>query len=779
MKEEVYIIEGMSCASCSSAIERITRKIDGVERSDVNLPTEKMTILYDDSIVTPEIIIGKIKKAGFGARLNIEKQKSNKNGEATREREGSFLSIEQRKKNIIFSALFSTLLLYLSMGQMIFKNLPVPGIFSMHMYPVNFAIVQLILTIPVLFFGRSFFTGGFKALYHLNPNMDSLVAIGASSSFIYSLGITFLISVDSSYVHHLYYESAAVIITLIMFGKYLEAGSKEKTKGAIKALMSLSPETAFLVKRGDASSAGTASETIQEVETSTLSVGDIVLVKPGMRIPLDGVVIEGASSVDESMLTGESLPVEKTVESQVIGGSINFNGILYVKIAKIGSDTVLSKIIKFVEDAQGRKAPIAKIADKISGIFVPIVIVIAIISAVVWFIAGKELFFVLSIFTSVLVIACPCALGLATPTAIITGTGLGASNGILVRSGEALEITHKADVVVLDKTGTVTEGKPAVTEIITKNIGKNKLLQIASIVESVSQHPLAKAVTACWEKEYSNLGNDYEKENLKIKEFENFSGKGIKAVLSNNSTVCVGNLKFAMENRSSSLGSKEDEGDFIYFENDAKRLSDRGETLLYVLIDGKILGMIGVSDVVKKTAAEAVERLHRMGLKVYMITGDNNAAASHIGKQIKVDTVIAEVLPEEKASVIAKLQAEGKTVIMVGDGINDAPALTQADSGCAIGSGSHIAIESADIVLMKDDPMDVCKAIRLSHLTLQNIKQNLFWAFCYNIIGIPLAAGLLYPVNGMVLSPMFAGLAMSLSSFCVVTNALRLRGKKL
>lgn len=575
--------------------------------------------------------------------------------------------------------------------------------------------------------------------------MDSLVAIGSSCSFLYSLYLTYLLPYNAHHVHHLYYESAAVVITFIMVGKFLESRNKEKTKGAIKKLMELAPDTALLVLNGET----------REVDAKTLKIGDVVLVKPGAKIPLDGVVTDGSGGVDESMLTGESLPVEKTVGSEVIGGSISYNGVLYVKITRVGEDTTLSKIVKFVEEAQGKKAPISKIADKVAGIFVPAVIAIAVLASIAWIIAGKDAAFVLRIFTSVLVIACPCALGLATPTAIMVGTGLGASNGILIRSGEALEITHNTQIAVLDKTGTVTEGKPAVTEIIPKDISPEELLEYAAAVETGSDHPLAKAITEK-AKAVKKSSSD----------FESISGMGAKAVV-DGKTVLVGNRRLM-------------EGiDISDAETDVKRLSSQGETPMYTAIDGKLAGVISVADKVKKTSADAIDKLKNEGIKVCLLTGDSKAAAEHIGTLVHADEVIAEVLPEDKAEVVKRFQAEGKTVMMVGDGINDAPALVQADIGAAIGSGSDIAIESADIVLMKSDLDDVYKAIKLSRMTIKNVKENLFWAFCYNTIGIPIAAGLLFPISGMLLSPMFAGLAMSLSSVCVVTNALRLRTKKL
>ena len=737
MKKEIYKINGMSCAACSSAVERVTRKLEGVSRSDINLTTARMTIEYDDAMVTPELIMQKVIKSGFGIEpLREEKKKEKKVDEEE-------LDLKSRRNDLIGAAILTVILLYISMGQMLPIALPVPLIIDMNAYPVNFAMTQLILTIPVLYFGRRFFTSGLKALRYLSPNMDSLVAIGSGCSFLYSLVMTYLITDVPMHAHHLYYESAATVITLIMLGKYLEARSKRKTKGAITKLMELAPDTALLVENGD----------VREVMSDTLKEGDIVLVKPGERIPMDGFVSKGTSSVDEAMLTGESLPVNKEPGDKVIGGSINKNGALYVEIERVGEDTALAKIIKFVEEAQGKKAPISKIADKVAGVFVPVVIGIAVVAAIAWTIAGRDAAFVLQIFTSVLVIACPCALGLATPTAIMVGTGLGAANGILIRSGEALEIAHKTTAVVLDKTGTITEGRPVVTDIIAEN--PEELIILAASVEKVSSHPLAQAIV--------DRAGDAQLHD--IVDFENISGAGIRATLPDGRSISVGNRRLA-ENTEE-------------FEADVSRLASQGQTPMFVVVDGKTVGVISVSDTVKDTSRNAISELKAMGMRVYMLTGDNGATAAYIGAQVGVDEIVSEVLPEDKAAVVKRLQDEGQTVMMVGDGINDAPALTQADIGAAIGTGSDIAIESGDIVLMRADLTDVCRAIKLSRMTIRNIKQNLFWAFFYNVIGIPIAAGVLHIMGGPLLSPMFAGFAMSISSVCVVTNALRLKRRKL
>ncbi len=746
MREETYEIGGMSCAACSSAVERVTRKLPGVTQSDVNLTTGKLRIVYDEAQLGPADIISKIERAGFTAA----QQAKTEDKRSTAKADTAVNAHIRERREIILAAVCSSLLLYVSMGQMLIHDLPMPNVFSMHTHPVNFALLQLLLTIPVLYFGRRFFTGGLKALFHGNPNMDTLVAIGSGASFLYSLVMTFLLSDTPMHVHHLYYESAAVVITLVLLGKHLEAGSKEKTKGAIQKLMALSPDTALRK---------TPNGQFTEVSTDLCVIGDILLVKPGARIPLDGIVEEGESSVDESMLTGESLPVEKTAGSAVTGGSVNHNGALYIRVQRVGADTTLSRIIRFVEEAQGKKAPIAKTADKVAGVFVPTVMAIAVIAAAVWLIAGEPLSFALRIFTSVLVIACPCALGLATPTAIMVGTGLGAQQGILIRSGEALETVRHAGVVVLDKTGTVTEGKPRVTGVYAND--ENALLTVACTLEQASAHPLAQAVTA--------YGAERRVETLTVTDNQNKPGFGVTATLSDGRQAMLGNARLLNE-----AGV-----DTAPYGKAANEAASRGETVIYTAVEKELLGLITMADTVKPTSAAAIKTLREMGVQTVLLTGDNRLAAAHIGSVTGVDTVISEVLPEEKAAHIKTLQDTGKTVLMVGDGVNDAPALAQADVGCAIGQGSDIAIETADVVLMKSDLTDVARAIRLSRLTLQNIKQNLFWAFFYNTVGIPVAAGLLYAFGGPLLSPMLAGLAMSLSSVCVVTNALRLGTKKL
>ena len=743
MREEKYSVSGMSCAACSSAVERVTRKLDGVERADVNLTTGKLVVRYDESKVTPEMIIEKVTKCGFGIEKDSPEAEA-KPKEKKAEHEDYGL------KRLITAAVFSVILLYVSMGKMMISSLPLPPIMDMSSHPVNYALTQLLLTVPVMIAGKKFFISGFRALFHKAPNMDTLVAIGSSCSFIYSVVITYTLSDHPHNVHGLYFESAAIVITLVMLGKYFEARSKKKTKSAIEKLISLAPDTALLRD---------ASGNIKEVPASSLVRDDIVLVKPGAKIPQDGIITEGSSGVDESMLTGESMPVFKNVGDKVIGGSINTDGALTVKVTNTGADSVLSKIVKFVEDAQGKKAPISKTADKVAGVFVPAVISIAVAAAIIWAIAGKDIAFILKVFTSVLVIACPCALGLATPTAIMVGTGLGATHGILIRDGETLEITHKTNVVILDKTGTITKGEPEVTSVICgEGISEAELLAVAGSAESLSEHPLAQAIV-----KYADGKNAAKKD---VSDFRAISGKGISCKVDGRD-ILIGNSRLIDESAANNP-----------LESDAASLAAKGQTPMSVIENGKVIGIISVADTIKETSREAIAKLHESGIKTVMLTGDNRAAADYIGKEAGVDEVIAEALPEDKARIV-EYRGKGNTVMMVGDGINDAPALTSADVGCAIGNGSDIAIESGDIALMKSDLMDVYRSIKLSRYTITNIKENLFWAFCYNTIGIPVAAGLLYAFGGPLLNPMIAGLAMSLSSVCVVCNALRLRGKKL
>lgn len=740
MKQEEYIISGMSCAACSASVQRVVSRLDGVESCDVNLITGKMTVSYDEQKTGQADFTRVVEKAGFGIRPDTPEEAEKP--KAAEKKKGGF-------GGTVVSAVLSALLLYISMGQMLTDKLPVPPFMNISGAPYGFALTQLLLCIPVMFIGRRFFTHGIPLLLRGNPNMDSLVAVGAGASFIYSVVMTYMIPYNMHAVHNLYYESVAVVITLVALGKQLEEHSKRRTASAVEKLMRLSPDTARVLRDGKEIT----------VPTKDVAVGETVIVKPGESIPLDGKIIKGESSADESMLTGESLPIEKTEGSLVTGGSINISGVIYVTVTKIGKDTALAKIIKFVEDAQNKKAPISKTADKVAGVFVPVVITIAVITAAAWLIAGKDISFALRVFTSVLVIACPCALGLATPTAVMVGTGLGAENGILIRNGEILEITHTVKAAVFDKTGTVTVGKAAVTDIYADD--KARLLKTAAAAEADSAHPLAQAVVTYAAENGINIAGRAEKS-------EYISGKGLRCII-NGENILLGNASLLAEGGA----------DISKYRETGERLAGEGKSLIYAAVNGECIGLIAIADQVRETSKDAFARLKKLGIKTVILSGDNKACAEYIGAAVGADEVYSEVLPEEKAKIISEIKQKYGVVMMVGDGINDAPALTEADIGCAVGGGSDIAIEAADIVLMKNDPLDVPRAIRLSRLTITNIKENLFWAFCYNAICIPIAAGLLYVFGGTLLSPMLAGLAMSLSSVFVVGNALRLRGKKL
>ena len=739
MKTEQYIISGMSCAACSASVNRVITRLDGVTECDVNLITGKMTVIYDETKTGQADFVRVVEKAGFGIEPDVQKQEKKPE---KKEKENSVLPI-------LITAVFSGLLLLISMGPMLINGFPLPSFINPEINPYNYAITQLLLTLPALFTGRKFFIKGIPLLFRGHPNMDSLVAVGAGASFIYSIVMTYTIVNNHHAIHNLYFESVAVVITLVMLGKYFEGRSRNKTADAIKKLMELSPDTAVVLKDGKE----------YTVPTEKVNLGDTLVIKSGAKIPLDGIVKEGQSGVADSMLTGESLPVEKTVGDSVTGGSINLDGLMLVEVTRIGGDTTLAKIIKFVEDAQSKKAPISKTADKVAGIFVPAVIIIALVSALIWLIAGKDIAFVLKIFTSVLVVACPCALGLATPTAIMVGTGLGANNGILIRNGEVLDISHKIKAAVFDKTGTVTTGKPEVTDIVTDD--ETKLIALASAAESGSEHPLAKAV-----REYADKNGVTETQ--KPTEFKNVSGKGIVCTIENE-RVILGKAALLEEN-----GISTDK-----YREKAEQLAGEGKSVMYLTVSDKLLGVIAVADSLKPESVDTFKKFKEMGIKTVLLSGDNKLCAEYIGGILNADEVYSEVLPEEKAEIVAKIKEKYGSVMMIGDGINDAPALSEADVGCAIGNGSDIAIESADIVLMKSNPYDAARAVNLSRLTIRNIQQNLFWAFCYNTVLIPVAAGILYPLGGILLSPMLAGLAMSLSSVFVVGNALRLRGKKL
>lgn len=738
IQSHTYKIEGMTCSACASRVEKVTNKMPGVENAVVNFATEKLSVSYDADAVSFGDIKAKVEKAGY--KLIREDEQKVEEKKKKLDEKGKLLW------RLILSLIFAVPLLTITMGHMI--GMPLPKIIDPMMNPLNFAIIQLVLTIPVMIIGYKFYYIGYKNLFKLSPNMDSLIAIGTSAAFIYSLYGTYKIYIgDGSYAMSLYYEAAVTILALITLGKYLEAISKGKTSQAIKKLMGLAPKTATIVRDGK--------ELVIPIDE--VIVGDIVIVKPGEKLPVDGEVIEGATAVDEAMITGESIPVEKTVGSKVIGASINKTGFIKYKATKVGKDTALSQIIKLVEDAQGSKAPIAKMADIIASYFVPIVIGLAILASIGWLVAGESGVFALTIFISVLVIACPCALGLATPTAIMVGTGKGAEYGVLIKGGEALEVTHQIDTIVFDKTGTITEGKPVVTDIITTTISEDELLSIAASSEKGSEHPLGEAIV-----------KGAEERNIKFKEISNFKaipGHGIQVEIEGK-VILLGNKKLMTENsiEIGDLGVKSD------------KLANEGKTPMYIAINNKLEGIIAVADTVKPSSKEAIENLHKMGIKVAMITGDNKKTADAIAKQVGIDIVLAEVLPEDKANEVKKLQEKGSKVAMVGDGINDAPALAQADIGIAIGTGTDVAIESANIVLMKGDLKDVATAIKLSKATIRNIKQNLFWAFGYNVLGIPVAMGVLHIFGGPLLNPMIGAAAMSLSSVSVLTNALRLRG---
>ena len=736
MKKD-FKVTGMTCAACSSRVERVLNKMEGVTKAEVNLATEDLHIDYDDSKLNTQDIIGRIEKAGYGA---YEVKEDTKIDEADKED-----AINSLKKRFILSLIFAVPLLYISMGHMM--GAPLPSIIDPMTNAMNFALIQLILVIPVMIVGRKFFISGFKNLVHLSPNMDSLIAIGTSAAFLYGIyAIVKIAGGDTHFSMDLYFESGATILTLITLGKYLEAKTKGKTSEAIKKLMGLAPKKATIIVDG----------VEKIISIDEVKVGDVILVKPGEKLPVDGEIVEGTTTIDESMLTGESIPIDKNIGDKVFGASINKFGMFKYKATKVGKDTALAQIIKLVEQAQGSKAPIAKMADIISGYFVPTVITLAVISSIVWAISGKGLEFSLTIFIAVLVIACPCALGLATPTAIMVGTGKGAENGILIKSGVALEGAHKINTVVFDKTGTITEGKPKVTDIVTKGLSEDELLRYASSAEKGSEHPLGEAIVVA--------GVERGLELFEITSFKSVPGEGIVTLI-NDKNILICNNKLMKNNNI----------DITSVENDVKSLASQGKTPMYMAIDGDLAGVIAVADTLKANSKKAVEALHKLGIEVVMLTGDNEKTAQAIAKEVGIDKVVSDVLPGDKANEVKRLQDEGKNVAMVGDGINDAPALAMANIGIAIGSGTDVAIESADIVLMRSDILDVVGAIQLSKATIKNIKENLGWAFGYNTLGIPVAMGILYAFGGPLLNPMIAAFAMSFSSVSVLLNALRLK----
>ena len=741
-KQKEYIIEGMSCASCAMTIENAVSKMPGVEKASVNLATEIMTVEANDS-VTPEAIAKVVDGVGYSARprgKSVEEELEEKN-------EKKEAHLREMKRNLIISAIFTVPLLFIAMADMV--GIPMPAFLSPMQSPVSYALIQLALSLPIIWLGRRFFVDGFKALSKGHPNMDSLVALGTSAAFLYSLyGTYHVLEGHAHFAMNLYYESAGVILTLITLGKYFEDVSKGKTSMAIQTLVGLAPKMATVLRDG------------QEVEVPVeeVQVGDLIRVKPGEKVPVDGVVTEGNSTVDESMLTGESIPVSKSVGDEVIGASLNKTGSFILKATKIGKDTALSQIIQLVEQAQGSKAPIAKLADKVSGVFVPIVIVLALVSGLAWYFLGQESWvFALTITISVLVIACPCALGLATPTAIMVGTGKGAENGILLKSGEALEEANHVNMVVFDKTGTITNGTPVVTDVVTAdNADADALVRLAASLEVASEHPLGEAIVA----KAKEQGAAFDE----VTNFEAIPGFGIKGHVGE-TLVFLGNEKWMRENGLAN----------VEMNDKANHFAEQGKTPLYIGYNDAVQGLIVVADTVKESSARAIQTLHEMGIQVAMMTGDHERTAQAIAAEVGIDRVFSEVLPQDKANYVSKLQEEGYIVAMVGDGINDAPALAQAQVGIAIGTGTDVAIESADAVLMKSDLMDVPAMLKLSRATIRNIKENLFWAFAYNIIGIPFAMGVLHLFGGPLLNPMIAGAAMSFSSVSVVLNALRLK----
>ena len=731
----------MSCAACSARVEKAVKKLDGVDNCAVNLLTNSMSVEGD---IAPEVVIAAVEKAGYGAKLKDDAKKilnsnNNSDEDLLKDKDTPVL-----KRRLIFSLGFLIALMYFAMGHSMF-NLPLPEFFNNN--PVAVALMQLILAAVIMVINQKFFVSGFKSLWHLAPNMDTLVAMGSMASFAWSVVVLFMMTrgnVDN--LHNLYFESAGMILTLITVGKMLEARSKGRTTNALKSLMNLAPKTAIIVKNN----------LEVEVKIENVRKGDIFIVKPGASVPVDGIIIEGSSALNEAALTGESVPVDKTVGDMVSAATINQSGFIKCEAVRVGEDTTLSQIIKMVSEASAGKAPVAKIADKVCGVFVPAVIIIAIITVLTWLILGKDFGAALSYGIAVLVISCPCALGLATPVAVMVGSGVGARHGILFKTAEALEEAGKIKIAALDKTGTITSGEPKVTDIFADNNNNDELIKFAAALESKSEHPLAKAVM-----EYAKLNNISA---LDVKDFKALPGNGLEAVYENKKLL-AGSMKFIAEqiNLSGELKAK------------AESLAEQGKTPLLFARDGELLGIIAVADTIKPDSKEAVRELKDLNIKVVMLTGDNERTAKAIGDQAGVDEVIAGVLPDGKDAVINNLKINNLKVAMVGDGINDAPALTSADTGFAIGAGADVAIDAADVVLMKNSLKDVASAIRLSRKTLNNIRQNLFWAFIYNIIGIPLAAGLW----GFSLNPMFGAAAMSLSSFCVVSNALRLNFVKI
>lgn len=741
MMTEQFAVTGMTCAACSAHVEKAVSRLSGVQSAPVNLMLGSMTVTYDEKAVAESDIIAAVKAAGYGASPASQTDQ----GQLRRDQDAA---LRRRKKHLIWSVVFLVPLFYLSMGHMM--GLPLPQV--LHMHPLLLACLQLALVIPILILNRNYFTVGFSRLVKLSPNMDSLVAVGAAAGLVYSLiEMGLLAAGQVSGMPDLYFESAGMILTLVTVGKYLEERSRGKTTGAISALLALAPESAMVRRQGQELT----------IPTEEIVAGDTVIVRQGGRIPVDGVITDGHAAVDESAITGESLPVEKVPGDAVTSATVTSSGYLELRATRVGGDTTLSQIIRLMEEAASSKAPISRLADRISGIFVPVVMAISLTAALLWaFVGGMDVRFCLSIAIAVLVISCPCALGLATPVAIMVGTGQAAQQGILIKSAESLELLHKVQTVVLDKTGTVTMGQPRVTDILcAPGVTEEELLCVAASAEKPSEHPLAHAIVEESQARHIPL--------CPVSGFRSVPGGGIQTTLSGEA-VLAGNAGYLAQNGVS----------LAAMEADAHRLAEDGKTPLFFAESGHLLGCIAVADVVKPDSAKAIAALRRMGRRVVLLTGDNQRTANAIARQIGVDQVIAQVLPQDKAKCVAQLQQQGQRVAMVGDGVNDAPALAQADVGLAIGAGTDIAIESADVVLMKSSLLDIPAAMDLSRAVLRNIKQNLFWAFFYNSIGIPVAAGVLYPALHLTLNPMLAAAAMSLSSVCVVSNALRLRGWK-
>lgn len=748
MRKETYDVTGMTCSSCVRHVEKAVEKQPGVKKVTVNLLKNSMVVDYDENKLNQAEIENAVSDAGYGANLR------SKNADLTKDTEENSAQkeYESYKRRLIWSVIFTVPLIYLSMGHML--GWPLPFFFLGTTNAITFAFTQFLLLLPVVYLNRSYFINGFRSLFKGTPNMDSLVALGASAALVYGIFTIYKIGIGlgfldfksvSAHVMNLYFESAGTILTLITLGKTLEAKAKGKTTDAISKLLNLAPKTARVLRDNHE----------KNVPVEEVKKDDVVIVKAGESIPVDGVIISGSASIDESALTGESLPVDKKEGDKAIGATINRNGYFKMRVTKTGDETVLAQIVKLVDEATSSKAPIANLADRVSGVFVPIVIGISFIAAIIWLLLGSTFEFALSIGISVLVISCPCALGLATPTAIMVGTGQGAINGILFKSAKALETTHELQTIVFDKTGTITEGKPVVTDIFPLQNTENDLLQIAASLESLSEHPLAQAITTSAKEKNLSF--------LEVEKFTQVAGQGISGII-DGKKILAGNLKMMNENQIETTSAN-------FLDNS----TNGGKTTLYFAQDNRLIGIIRVADVIKDTSKEAIEELNQMGLQTIMLTGDNETTARSIAKKAGIRHVIAEVLPADKEHEIQKLQNQGQKVAMVGDGINDAPALARADVGIAIGAGTDIAIDSADVVLMKSQLTEVSTAIRLSKATIKNIKENLFWAFIYNIIGIPIAAGIFYPAFGFKLSPMIGALAMSFSSVFVVTNALRLR----